>query len=163
MPNEDRIQSPYDALFKSVEARSHKMCVLEKLGYYYDYFWYMAGWMLPEEKHRYKNILSRYERFNAQRNGRNWIKAENGADWRDSNGQTNNRPRWVPWINQTIDWNRQPSGIPRGSCAILVYCKCGKKMRFVQFTRTVLGKSLYDWMAVHIEIEKWRRVVMSLV
>ena len=58
-----RIQSMYDDLFSRVEARTLKMSVREKLGYYYEYFRYMAGWMPPGEEQRYKNILTRYKRF----------------------------------------------------------------------------------------------------
>jgi hypothetical protein len=59
----------YDTLFKSVEGRTHKMSVMEKLWYYYEYFTYMAGWMLPEQEHRYKTVLDRYKRFNERRSG----------------------------------------------------------------------------------------------
>ena len=85
--SEEHIQSLYDALFKSVEKRTHKMCVCEKLGYYYEYFTYMAGWMQPEQEHRYKNILSRYKRFNERRSGQSTESAGNGADLRGSNAQ----------------------------------------------------------------------------
>ena len=57
------IQSLYDALFKSVEGRTHKMSVREKLGNYYKYFKYMAGWMLSEEDRRYNNIKSKYKKL----------------------------------------------------------------------------------------------------
>ena len=81
------IQSLYDALFKSVEGRTHKMSKREKLGYYYEYFTYMAGWMLPEQEHRYKTVLSRYKRFNEQRSSQSTESAGTGADLRGSNAQ----------------------------------------------------------------------------
>ena len=66
-----RIQNLYNNLFTSVEARTPKMGVREKLGYYYEYFTYLMGWMAPEQENRYKNVLSRYKRFNKRRNGQN--------------------------------------------------------------------------------------------
>ena len=87
-----RIQSMYNNLFTSVEARTPKKGVREKLGYYYEYFTYLAGWMLPEEEHRYKNILSRYKRFNDQRNDQNSISAGTGAGFGGSNVQNCNPP-----------------------------------------------------------------------
>ena len=68
------------------------MGVLEKLGYYYEYFTYLAGWMLPEEEPRYKTVLSRYKRFNAERSGQSTESAGTGADSAGLNGRMNTPP-----------------------------------------------------------------------
>ena len=81
------IQSLYESLFKSVEARTPKMGVLEKLGYYYEYFTYLAGWMQPEEERRYKTVLDRYKRLNVRRSDQSTKSAGTGADLRGSNAQ----------------------------------------------------------------------------
>ena len=86
------IQSSYDALFKSVEGCTTKMGVLEKLGYYYKYFTYMAGWMLPEQEHQYQTVLNRYKRFNEQRSGQSTESAGNMADSAGLNGRMNSPP-----------------------------------------------------------------------
>ena len=85
--SDKHIQSLYESLFKSVEARTREMSVMEKLGYYWEYLTYLAGWMLPEQEHRYKTVLSRYKRFNAERSGQSTESAGNGADLRGSNAQ----------------------------------------------------------------------------
>ena len=63
------------------------MSVREKLGYYYEYFTYMVGWMLPEQEHRYKTVLSRYKWFNERRTGQSTESAGNGVDLKDQDAQ----------------------------------------------------------------------------
>ena len=90
--SDETIQTLYDNLFKSVEARTPKMGVREKLGYYYEYFTYLAGWMASDEEQRYKNVLSRYKRFNEQRSGQSSDRAGSGAGSAGLNGQMSNLP-----------------------------------------------------------------------